>query len=98
MATINTIRKQIEIATKRMESAKAKIAMYDEKLTNTIANAVKATGIKVDIDNYRELLMAAKYWIWVDRIFNNIRLKRINEKIVSNEVERLELLNEKLTK
>lgn len=56
MATINTIRKQIETATKRMESAKAKIAMYDERTANTIAKAAKATGMNVTIDNYDKLL------------------------------------------
>jgi hypothetical protein len=98
MATINTIRKQIETATKRMESAKAKIAMYDERTANTIAKAAKATGMNVTIDNYDKLLSTIENWEWRYKIECNIDSKKSNEKIASKEVEMLKLLNVKLTK
>lgn len=81
-----------------MESAKAKIAMYDERIINTIAKAAKATRMKVTIDNYRELLSTAENWEWAYKIERNIDGKKSNEKIVSNEAGTLELLNVKLAK
>lgn len=57
MATINSIRKQLESAKNRAESFRTKIDMYETRLNNAIEKAIKVTGNNnITVDNFNEVL------------------------------------------
>lgn len=99
MATINSIKKQIETATKRIESFNGKIAMYETRANNAIAKAIKATGIaNINAENYHEILNTRDNWDWDYKIGSNFNYKAENEKNLAREVRNLESLTAELAK
>lgn len=99
MATINSIKKQIETATKRIESFNGKIAMYETRANNAIAKAIKATGIaNINAENYHEILNTRDNWDWDYKIGSNFNYKAENEKNLAREIRNLESLTAELAK
>lgn len=99
MATINSIKKQIETATKRIESFNGKIAMYETRANNAIAKAIKATGIaNINAENYHEILNTRDNWDWDYKIGSNFNYKAENKKNLAREVRNLESLTAELAK
>ena len=56
MATINQIRKSIESGEKNLVKFNKAVAMYETRLGNKIAKAIKETGKDVTEENYKETL------------------------------------------
>lgn len=99
MATINSIKKQIETATKRIESFNGKIAMYETRANNAIAKAIKATEIaNINAENYHEILNTRDNWDWDYKIGSNFKYKAENEKNLAREIRNLESLTAELAK
>lgn len=99
MATINSIKKSIETATKRIESINGKIAMYESRANNAIAKAVKATGIAtINAANYNEILNNHEDFEHYYRISSNLDYKAENERNLTREIRNLESLKAELAK
>lgn len=99
MATINSIRKQIETANKRIENFNAKIAMYETRTNNAIAKAIKVTGItNITVENFREILNTLDNWEWKCKIANAVDYKKENEKYLAREIRNVEGLTAELAK
>ena len=97
MATINSIRKQIETANKRIESFRNKIEMYGTRLEKAIESAKKATGINdITAENYDEKLR--NNWEWNCKVGNNVGYLSDNKRYLAREIRNVENLTAELSR
>ncbi len=98
MATTNQIRKQVETAEKNLVKFNKAVAMYEARIANKIAKAIKETGKDVTVENFRETLSSDEEWSIRYDISFNVEYRDENIRKANNETRRLENLRAELAK
>lgn len=96
MATINQIRKSIEVAERRLAKANKNAEMYDVRATKAIEKARKATGKEFDRANYETVLCERNEWELKYSIYSNLEYYYENCKNVERETKNIERLRAEL--
>lgn len=100
MATINQIRKSIEVAERRLAKANKNVEMYDVRVQKAIEKARKATGKEFDRANYSFVLSGRDEWELKYSIDSNLEYYYEYCKKIQNEkanIERLTKVLEEIT-